>query len=92
MPGKKPISSQTVEITGLVVPIQWDESGAATGLAISTYDETEYRVVMDDQGVKLLDLVQREVVAAGLLADSETGSPDLTVKAFRATGRPKLAG
>jgi hypothetical protein len=61
--GKKPIA-----IRGLVVPVEWDENGGVSGIAVYTFDEQEYLVSSQEKGAELLAFVRMEVKVKGILS------------------------
>lgn len=58
-------------VRGVVIPIDWDESGNAISVAISSHDEKEYHVSKDEMGKQLLALIQQEVEVSGIVREKE---------------------
>lgn len=58
-------------VRGVVIPIDWDESGNAISVAISSHDENEYHVNEDEKGKQLLALTQEEVEVSGVVREKE---------------------
>jgi hypothetical protein len=58
-------------VRGVVIPVDWDESGNAISVAISSDDENEYHVKEDETGKQLLGLTQEEVEASGVVREKE---------------------
>jgi 5S rRNA maturation endonuclease (ribonuclease M5) len=58
-------------VRGVVIPVDWDESGNAISVAISSHDENEYHVNKDEKGKQLLALTQEEVEVSGIVREKE---------------------
>jgi 5S rRNA maturation endonuclease (ribonuclease M5) len=58
-------------VRGVVIPVDWDESGNAISVAISSHDENEYHVNKDETGKQLLGLTQEEVEVSGVVREKE---------------------
>jgi 5S rRNA maturation endonuclease (ribonuclease M5) len=58
-------------VRGVVIPVDWDESGNAISVAISSDDENEYHVKEDETGKQLLGLTQEEVEVSGVVREKE---------------------
>jgi 5S rRNA maturation endonuclease (ribonuclease M5) len=58
-------------VRGVVIPVDWDESGNAISVAISSHDENEYHVNKDEKGKQLLGLTQEEVEVSGVVREKE---------------------
>jgi hypothetical protein len=57
-------------ISGIIVPIDWDEKGNIVAAAISCQDEVEYRIDNNQKGMELLSLVREEVEAVGIIREN----------------------
>ena len=53
------------DLRGLVVPAQWNKNGEIVGIAISSYDEKDYPVLMDKVGRRLMVFMHQEVSVMG---------------------------
>lgn len=65
----------TQEITGLVIPVEWDARGKVKAVAIAAFDESTYRVAPGGRGDELLGRLKREVTVWGrveCLAEAKT--------------------
>jgi len=51
------------------VPVRWDDKGSPVAAAISTEGKDEYYIDNDHKGLELLDLLQEEVQATGLVRE-----------------------
>jgi 5S rRNA maturation endonuclease (ribonuclease M5) len=58
-------------VRGIIIPIDWDESGNAISVAISSHDENEYHVNKDEKGKQLFALTQEEVEVSGVVREKE---------------------
>lgn len=58
-------SIRLITIKGIVIPVDWDEKGNATAVAISTHTEEEYLVSNDSKGKELLKFVRDRVEVTG---------------------------
>jgi len=70
------------KISGVIIPADWDQDGKVIGVAISTYDEDEYRVEEQVRGQELLQHVRKGVEVVGW-AGVEKGKKKITVKSYR---------
>jgi len=53
------------KITGLVIPVEWDDKGEVKAVAIAAFDESTYRVAPGGRGGELLGRQKREVTVWG---------------------------
>ena len=51
------------------MPVEWDEKGSVVAAAISTEGEEDYYIDNDHKGLELLDLLQKEVRATGIVKE-----------------------
>lgn len=51
------------------MPVEWDEKGSVVAAAISTEGEEDYYIDNDHKGLELLDLLQKEVRATGIVRE-----------------------
>jgi hypothetical protein len=56
---------ETITIHGILVPVSWNTSGEIVCLAVSTFDEQEYRLAGDDAAGRWRDHLNREVAIQG---------------------------
>lgn len=66
----EPINSTSGQITttGIIIPVEWDEDGNPTAIAISTYDENEY--IIDGghgPGEDLKRYLRKKMIISGFL-------------------------
>jgi len=58
-------SNDRITLVGLVVPAQWDKNGEIVGIAISSYDEKDYPVLMDKVGRRLMAFMHEKILIIG---------------------------
>lgn len=63
------------------MPVRWDDKGSPVAAAISTEGEEEYYIDNDHKGLELLDLLQEEVQATGLVREVD-GKKVITVEIY----------
>ena len=55
-----------IKVTGIVIPVEWDEKGKVVAAALSTHGEDEYFIDHDFKGNELLHHIQEEVEVSGV--------------------------
>jgi hypothetical protein len=55
----------TITINGILVPVSWNSSGQVVCVAVSTFDEKEYRIADQDAADLWQDSLNREVTVKG---------------------------
>jgi len=55
----------TITINGILVPVSWNSSGQVVCVAVSTFDEKEYRIADRDASIQWQDHLNREVSVHG---------------------------
>jgi hypothetical protein len=76
-----------VDVTGIVIPVDWDEQGNVIATGVSTYDEKLYHINPDKKGRQLALLIREAVRIRGKLAEVK-GKEVLTVKAYTLVHMP----
>jgi hypothetical protein len=71
-----------VEISGIVIPVDWDQTGRILAAAIATNDEDEYRIDEREKGRKLLQFINKNVQVSGEVREEE-GRKIINVKQYR---------
>jgi hypothetical protein len=56
-----------INISGIVIPVNWDAYGNVVELAIATRKEEEYFIEHDDKATKLKSFLRQEVEISGVL-------------------------
>ena len=69
-------------IRGLIIPVDWDDQGNITAVAILAPFEEEYSVELDARGEELLAFVRERVKASGLVRLDEHGQKILTIASY----------
>ena len=71
-------------ISGIVIPIEWDDDdyGDATSVTIQTSDEEEYLVDKNKKGKELLAFIEEEVEVTGTLREAEDGNFIIKINEF----------
>ena len=65
--GSKGRNTGLTTLKGILLPVDWDDRGCITAVALSTADEKEYLVVKDEKGERLLPLVREEMELTGVI-------------------------
>ena len=61
--------SRQVSIRGIFVPVDWDQNGNATRVALMAAHEEEYLIERFRNKEKLLGLIRREAALRGLVGE-----------------------
>jgi len=72
-----------ITVRGLIMPMDWDERGNVTGVAISTSLEEEYRIELDRRGEELLGFVRERVRASGKVTVDAQGRKVMMVDTYQ---------
>ena len=67
-------------VRGIVIPVDWNDEGNALAVAILGAGEEEHFVEQDEEGKKLLELMQQEVEVSGTVREAIQGHKVITVK------------
>lgn len=73
---------KTVTLTGIVIPADWNDDQEVIAASLATADEKEYRICSTKKGKELLDALQREIEATGILERDEKGRNIITVRHY----------
>ena len=73
---------KSVTLTGIVIPADWNDRQELIAAALATADEKEYRIAGTQKGKELLDCLQRQIEATGVLTRDERGRNVITVKRY----------
>ena len=73
---------KSVTLTGIVIPADWNDCQELIAAALATSDEKEYRIAGTKKGKELLDCLQRQIEATGVLTRDEKGRNVITVKRY----------
>ena len=80
--GKKVSVEDSITIRGLLVPIDWDEKGNITEIAVSTYFEEEYLIEKNVREEALLPLLRQKVKVIGLVRMDDRGRKVIRVEEY----------
>ena len=69
-------------ISGIVIPIDWDDYDDVTSVAIQTSDEDEYIVDKNKKGKELLDFIGEEVEVTGFVREDEDGNSIIKINEY----------
>jgi hypothetical protein len=69
-------------LTGIVIPVDWNEDHDVVAVALAMPDEKEYRVGGNRRGKELLRHLQRQVEVTGLLSEDEKGRTVISVRNY----------
>ena len=56
-----------INISGIIIPVDWDAMGNITGMAIATHQEEQYFIEDDDEAARLRSFLRQEVKITGVL-------------------------
>ena len=56
-------------IKGIVIPVDWDQKGNPSSVAIATHTEEEYLVSNDSKGKELFNLIREGVEITGIVKE-----------------------
>lgn len=73
---------KTATLTGIVIPVEWDDRQGVIGASLATADEKEYRICTTKKGKELLGVLQREIEATGVLHRDEKGRNVITIRSY----------
>jgi hypothetical protein len=58
-------ADETIAINGVLVPVSWNKAGEVVCVAVSTFDEKEYRIADPEAASQWQDYLNREVAIQG---------------------------
>lgn len=70
-------------VRGLVIPVDWDESGKPIKTAIFGKDEKRYVVQPDKKGNELLRFLQEDLSVEGVIHENKAGHSVIVVENYR---------
>ena len=80
--GEKTPVEESITIRGLLVPIDWDEKGNITEIAVSTYFEEEYLIEKNVREEALLPFLRQKVKVIGFVKMDERGRRVVRVEEY----------
>jgi hypothetical protein len=82
MSAKTSPAENPITITGLLVPVDWDEKGTITATAIATYFEEEYLIERNARGEALLSFLRQKVKVIGFVRINDRGRKVIRVEEY----------
>jgi len=76
-------SKKQAVLTGVVAAANWDDNGKVIEVVLATEDESEYKIANNTQGKKLLNLLQHQIRATGVVGEDKSGKKTLLVSLFQ---------
>jgi hypothetical protein len=80
--GEKAPVEDSISMRGLLVPIDWDEKGNITEIAVSTYFEEEYLIEKNAREEEMLPFLRQKVKVIGLVRMDERGRRVVRVEKY----------
>ena len=80
--GEKAPVEDSITIRGLLVPIDWDEKGNITEIAVSTYFEEEYLIQKNVREEALLPFLRQKVKVIGFVRMDARGRKVVRVEEY----------
>ncbi len=80
--GEKTPVEDSITIRGLLVPVDWDEKGNITEIAVSTYFEEEYLIEKNVREEALLPFLRQKVKVIGFVRMDERGRKVVRVEEY----------
>jgi hypothetical protein len=80
--GEKAPVEDSITIRGLLVPIDWDEKGNITEIAVSTYFEEEYLIEKNVREEASLPFLRQKVKVIGLVRMDARGRKVVRVEEY----------
>ena len=74
--------AQNTTLTGIVIPVDWNDDHDVIVAALATADEKEYRIFGNRKGKELFAYLKRQVEATGTLGEDEEGRIVITLKRY----------
>ena len=72
----------TADVTGIIMPCDWDDNGQINQIAIYTNKEEVYRVEHNQKEKELLNFIKKRVAVKGKILRGNTTNPVIVVKNY----------
>ena len=72
----------TVDVTGIIMPHNWDENGKVIQIAIYTNTEEVYGVALTRLTQKLIKLIHKKVEVKGKIREHPDGNKSIAVQNY----------
>lgn len=69
-------------LTGIVIPVDWNDDQQVIAAALATADEKEYRIGGNRKGKELLSFLQRQLEVTGTLSKDDQGRAVIIVRRY----------
>lgn len=76
------MSNKVLTIRGVLIPVDWDEQGCVTALAVATQDEDQYLIDPGEETEKLFAVLQEEIEIRGRVRRRK-GKKAITPESYR---------
>jgi hypothetical protein len=83
MKKKGKAEKEVTTVTGIVIPVEWDDHGNALATIISSPGEEEYLVEPYAKGKELLGLVREDIEASGIVKKGTKGLKTIKIESYR---------
>lgn len=81
---KKRPAGEALTAVGIIIPVEWDDRGNPTAVAIATYNEKEYLIdVGNTTGKSLHEAIHQKVEVRGVLGKKARKRRILTVESYQ---------
>jgi hypothetical protein len=80
---KKTNKQVNASITGIILPVKWNENGKAARISIHTDNKKEYRVNVSGAGKELLNHTYKRVEIEGKPKEQLSGGLTIDVKRYK---------
>jgi hypothetical protein len=80
---KKTNKSAYASITGIILPVKWNEQGKAARISIQTDNKKEYRVNVSGAGKELLNYTYKKVQIEGKPKEQLSGGLTVDVRRYK---------
>ena len=76
---KRKSANANETLTGIVTPIQWDDKGQVSAVALFATDDETYLI---ENGDKFLEVAQKPITATGLVKRDKKAFKSIFIKRF----------
>lgn len=76
------VTTGLTTLRGLILPVEWDERGTISSIAVSTNSEEEYLVDENPLADELLAFVRLRAKVRGFVREDENGKKIITVENY----------
>jgi hypothetical protein len=73
---------QNTTLTGIVIPVDWNNDQEVIAAALATTDEKEYQIGGNRKGKELLSFLQQQLEVTGVLSKDDKDRPIITVRRY----------